>query len=112
MSYRKVARSYRRSAAGTYGRFEQRPRARLAAVAGLMVMVLGAGMAILIASHSGTALGTSGNAADLASGCTTPTATAPASTASAAPTATATSAPTTTSADRKSTRLNSSHLVI
>ena len=80
MSYRKVARSYRRSAARAYGGFEQRPRARLAAVAGLMVIVLGVGMAILIASHSGTSLGTSGNAADLASNCTTPTATASAAT--------------------------------
>jgi hypothetical protein len=63
-----------------------------------MVMVLGAGIAILIGSHSGTAIGTSGNAANLASGCTTPTATASASTTSPAPTATAAAAPTTTAA--------------
>ena len=56
-------------------------------------------MAILIASHSGTAIGTSGNAADLASNCPTPTSTAPAAatpttgSASSAPTAAATPVP-------------------
>lgn len=51
-------------------------------------------MAILVASHSGTALGTSGNAANLASNCPTPTSTA---SATAAPT-TAASASTAPSA--------------
>jgi len=82
MSYRRVARSYRKSIARTYGGFQERPRARLAVMAVLMACVLGAGMAILIVTHSG--IGTSRNTANLASSCTTPATTGSAS-ATAAP---------------------------
>src|SRR5450755_368398 len=71
MSYRRVAKSYRRSIASRYRQLEQRPRARLAAMAGLLVVVLAVGMAFLIAPHFGTNLSASSSAANLASACTT-----------------------------------------
>ena len=63
MSYRRVARSYRKGLARQY--MEEHPRARIGAVAGLMVAVLGVVVGMLYPSHSGTAL----NTANVASAC-------------------------------------------
>jgi hypothetical protein len=61
-------------------------------MAGLMVVVLGVGMAVLIAPHIGTVLSASSNAANLDSACTTPSPTDSATSATAAATTTSTGA--------------------
>jgi hypothetical protein len=99
MSYRRVAKSYRRSIARRYRQLEERPRRRLAAVAGLMVVVLAVGMALLIAPHFAATLSASSNA-NLASACVSPSASAsvsPSASASVTP-ATAIAGATATSA--------------
>jgi hypothetical protein len=108
MSYRRVAKSYRRSIARRYRQLEDRPRRRLAAMAGLMVVVLAVGMALLIAPHFAATLSASSNA-NLASACVSPSASAsvsPSASASVTP-ATAISGATATSAAATGARVPS-----
>jgi hypothetical protein len=102
MSYRRVARTYRRNVVRTYGGVIERRRARLAAMAAVMVAGLVAGMAILAPSHSWRALGISGNAANLVSSCATGAGSPPGATAAkvtaSSPAMSATAAPSQTAA--------------
>jgi hypothetical protein len=98
MSYRRVARSYRRSIARRYRQLEERPRARLGAIVALAVAVLGVTGGMLISSYSAHI-----SSANLASSCITSVAPAAAGGATpgaadsvAAATPAATAEPTTT----------------
>jgi hypothetical protein len=90
MSYRRVARSYRRSVALQYRKLEEHPKAHMGVMIGIVVAVLGVVGGMLISAHSGSTFKASGNAVSLATTCATPTDSTSAST-SVAP-ATSTSA--------------------
>jgi hypothetical protein len=97
MSYRRNVRAYRRGVARYYQVFEDRPRARLGAIVGMLVAVLGVVAGMLFTSSSGPRLSTTSDAAlgaACASSSASPGTTTPAATASATPTDSA--APTTT----------------
>ena len=96
MSYRRTARSYRRNVARYYQVFEGRPRARLGAMAGLLVAVLGVVAGMLISSHSGVTFDDTSDAA-LGDACVS-TSAAPGTTAPGATTSAASDAPTTSPA--------------
>jgi hypothetical protein len=92
MSYRRVARSYRRSVALQYRKLEEHPKAHMGVMVGIVVAVLGVVGGMLISAHAGSAFKPSGNAVSLATTCATPsdstsasTSAAPADSISAAP---------------------------
>jgi hypothetical protein len=96
MSYRRNARSYRRSVARYYQVFEDRPRARLGVIAGTLVAVLGVVAGMLISSHSGAKLATTSDAANgtaCVSSSATPGTTTPAAADSASATPSDSAAP-------------------
>src|ERR1700689_1947720 len=81
MSYRRVARSYRRSVARQYRILEEHPRAHLGVMVGIVVAVLGVVGGMLISAHSGSSFTPTGNAVSLATTCATPSDSTSASTA-------------------------------
>lgn len=98
MSYRRVARSFRKNLAREY--LEERPRARIGAAAGLMVAVLGVFVGMLYpSSHSATTINTTREASACQSSrpaTSSTTSTAAAGTAATTGTATAGLTPSTT----------------